>query len=378
MKKTLIITLEFPPTVGGIASYVDQMAASLDPAETIVLAPEVPGMATWDATRPYTILRRKFFFPKPIWPRWYRLLRHTKAICKQYGVERILVHHMLPAGYVAMRMKRSRKIPFLVFSHGTDFVYGTATPHKARMTRMVFNAADAIICNSQSLQTRLLEKLPGFENKTNVLYPCPNPNFFAASPEAEIQKLKSQYGLEGKNVLLSVSRLVSGKGFAHLLRLMPELLSRCPNLIWFIAGDGEKRPLFMKMIRERNLQNIVRYIGEVPHEQLAAYYDVADLFVLLTHPYQGIEEGLGLVFLEAAASGLPVVAGRSGGVSEAVAHNETGYVVDADNQEEVMQAITTLLTDEEKRHTFARAARARTQSTFVWETQLGIIRSWLT
>jgi len=377
MKKTLIITLEFPPTVGGIATYVDDLAGALDPTQTIVLAPEVPGMAAWDATRKYTVIRKKLLLPRFLWPRWLALWWHVRTICKERGVERIMVHHMLPAGYVAMRMKRAMKIPFIVFSHGTDFVLGTATPHKTKMTKMVLSATDKVICNSQSLKARLLQKLPMFAEKTEVLYPCPDAFFMQNSSPEQVEHLRTMYGLEGKKVLLSVSRLVDGKGFAHLLRLMPELLKRNPNLVWFIAGDGEKRGKIMDMIQERNLQNIVRFIGQVPHEELAAYYDIADLFVLLTHPFEGKEEGLGLVFLEAAASGLPVVAGASGGVAEAVADGETGYVVDVEKELDVMKAISSLLEDDQKRQQFSRAAQARIQSTFVWDTQLATIRPWL-
>ena len=377
MKRTLIITLEFPPSVGGIATYVDDLAGALNPAQTIVLAPVVPGMAAWDATRKYTIIRKKLLLPSFLWPRWLALWWHVRKVCKEREVERIIVHHMLPAGYVAMRMKRTMKISFIVFSHGTDFVLGTATPHKTRMTKMVLRAADMIICNSQSLKSRLLQKLPMFIEKTTVLYPCPDVFFTQPVPTQKIAQLQTMYGLEGKKVLLSVSRLVDGKGFAHLLRIMPELLKHNPNLVWFIAGDGEKRTKIMDMIRERNLQNIVRFIGQVPHEELAVYYHLADLFVLLTHPFEGREEGLGLVFLEAAAAGLPVVAGASGGVAEAVIDGETGYVVDTEKELDVINSITLLLDNEQKRLQFSRAAQARVQSTFVWENQLENILPWL-
>jgi|SRR3989338_7091420 len=384
MKKILLITLEHPPTIGGIATYCHDLAMTLPPDQVVVLASaERDQYATkneklaWDKEQPYKIIRRRLLFPKFIWPRWLRLAWHIGRIVKQEKIELIFVQHVLPVGYAAILIKKFFKTPFLLFSHGTDLLAGTASGWKKKMVRLVSRQAEQIIFNSESLKGRYRRVLPEFGKKFLVLYPCPDPEFLKPPAAAELGRLKTQYALEGKKVLLSVSRLAEGKGFPHLINALPEILKKNPHLVWFIIGDGPKRDIIIKLIRERNLQNIVRFVGEVPHPNLHAYYYLADLFVLLTHPDEGREEGLGLVFLEAAAAGLPIVAGRSGGVEEAVLDGQTGLIVEATNQSEVIKAISSLLSGKAYAAGLGAAAKKRIQTEFVWEKQVGKLALWL-
>src|SRR3989344_152049 len=377
MKKILLITLEHPPTIGGIATYCHDLAMTLPPDQVVVLASaERDQYATkneklaWDKEQPYKIIRRRLLFPKFIWPRWLRLAWHIGRIVKQEKIELIFVQHVLPVGYAAILIKKFFKTPFLLFSHGTDLLAGTASGWKKKMVRLVSRQAEQIIFNSESLKGRYRRVLPEFGKKFLVLYPCPDPEFLKPPAAAELGRLKTQYALEGKKVLLSVSRLAEGKGFPHLINALPEIFKKNPHLVWFIIGDGPKRDIITKLIRERNLQNIVRFVGEVPHPNLHAYYYLADLFVLLTHPDEGREEGLGLVFLESAAAGLPVIAGRSGGVEEAVLIGQTGLVVDIYQGDKIVaDSIIELLKNEEYAKTLGMNARMRLESDFKWGNQ---------
>jgi phosphatidylinositol alpha-1,6-mannosyltransferase len=178
--------------------------------------------------------------------------------------------------------------------------------------------------------------------------------------------------------MLSVSRLADGKGFPHLVRMMPDIIKKAPHVVWMIVGDGPKKELILEEIQKRNLQNVVRFVGQVPHEAMRVYYYLADLFVLLTHPDEGKEEGLGLVFLEAAAAGLPVIAGRSGGVEEAVLDGKTGMVFDLQAQaREIPAAIGDLLKDTAREKELGENAQARIRSNFQWEYQIDKLRPWL-
>lgn len=378
MKKTLIITLEFPPYVGGIASYVSQFALSLPPEDIMVLAPPRKGDKEWDAKQPYNIFRKKFYFPRFIWPRWLLLYVQVKKIVKTYKVDVIHLHHVLPIGYVAQRIYKKFGIPYLIFSHGTDIAYAARTKWKRARMMQVAKDTEQILVNSENLRTRLVNAFPELEDMTRVLYPCPDQAFLNPPPQKEINALVRQYALEGKKVLLSVSRLDEGKGFPHLIRMMPQILERIPNLVWFIVGDGAKRQEILDGIRANNLQNIVRFIGEIAHEELKKYYHMADVFVLLTHPDSGKEEGLGLVFLEAATAGLPIVAGRSGGVQEAVLDGKTGMVIDVNsNSDKVIDAIVSLLENSSLSTTLGQAGQERIKRQFVWKEQLKAIREWM-
>ena len=158
---------------------------------------------------------------------------------------------------------------------------------------------------------------------------------FEPIDEQKVEEIRDQYALSGKTIMLSVGRIHSGKGFLYLVRLLPTLVARFPNLVWVVVGTGKELPLLQKEIEKLGIENRVRLVGEAPHDTIRLWYALADLFVLLTHPVAKQKEGFGLVYIEAAAMGVPVVAGRGGGVNEAVIHGQTGLVVDAMNDKEV-------------------------------------------
>ena len=370
--------MEYPPQVGGIATYVDQMAGSFEPTQIVLLAPPHKDAKDWDASRPFLVIRKPFLYPSFIWPRWLKLYREVKKLIKTYGIEQIHLHHILPVGYVANMMLRKFKIPYIVFSHGTDVSAMAATKRKSAAAKRIALQSEQIIVNSKNLEQRLLESLPELEGHTSVLYPSPTQVFFEQPSVEEIDELRAKYGLQGMHVMLTVSRFVHGKGFQYLVPAVAEILKKVPHLVWFIVGDGAEKDRILADIRKHNLQNIVRFVGELPHEELQLYYHLADQFVLLTHPYNGMEEGLGLVFLEAAAAGLPVVAGKSGGVVESVEDGVTGVVIDVlEHPERVAEQVIEFFEHPEKAKAFGAAGRERMKREFVWDAQLDRIKQYL-
>ncbi len=378
MKRTLIITMEYPPQVGGIATYVDQMAGSFDPQQVVLLAPPHEGSKQWDKKRPFLIIRSSFLYPKFIWPRWLKLYKEVKHLVRTYGIEQIHLHHILPVGYVANLLFRKFKIPYLVFSHGTDISAVGATKKKKMAALKIAKQSARVIVNSNNLEQRLLTAFPALEGHTSVLYPSPSEAFSERPDQSVIDEMRAKYGLQGKHVMLTISRFVHGKGFQYLVPAVAEILTRVPHLVWFVVGNGEEKQKILADIRKHNLQNIVRFIGEVPHEELQLYYHLADQFVLLTHPYNNMEEGLGLVFLEAASAGLPIVAGKSGGVEEAVKDGVTGVIVDVlNNPQRVVEEVVSFFEDKEKAHKYGEAGKKRMAEEFVWDVQLERIKDYL-
>ncbi len=378
-KKTLIITLEHPPQIGGIATFVHQLAQALPHDQTVVLAPHMVEDAEWDKTASYKMIRAHLFYPAFIWPRWLRMFFIVRRIVKEERIERIMVHHCLPVGYIAFLIRILTGIPYIVFSHGTDVLANTRSSWKKDMSRMILKSADYLLFNSESLKHRLLDVLPEFASKSMVLYPCPDETFFTPPNTEEVELLRHQLALEGKQVLLSIARLDEGKGFPHLVKIMPEILKRVPNLVWVIIGNGPKRDSIYEDIRSNSLQNVVRYMGDVPHKDIKKYYYLADVFALFTHPEpDGREEGLGMVFLEAAACGKAVVAGKSGGVGEAVLHGQTGMVVGVyGDLAGAGQTIVDLIKDRAMCDRLGMAAQERIKAQFVWEKQLQVLEQWI-
>lgn len=369
MKKTLIITLEYPPQVGGIASYIYNLSANLPSEDIVIYAPHLKGDKETDAATSWKTYRRAPYWPF-FWPHWLRLYFQIAKIIEIEKIEQIHVHQVLPVGYVAYLLKKFKKIPYTIFLHGTDIEM--ALQKKRNKFIKLCLAAQNIVVNSQFLKQKLesrIENLP----PTKIIYPCPGELFYNAPLETELTSLRAKLALNGKRVLITVARMAEGKGYPHLVRIVNKMLIKFPNLVWLIVGDGPKKQAIIELVQKNNLQNIARFMGNVEYKELIKYYYLSELFVLLTHRDETSEEGWGTVFLEAAACGLPVVAGRVGGVEEAVEHGKTGLVVDVYQDAMVEAAIANLLNDENLRRQMGAAAKERVRSLFNWQKQAQIL-----
>jgi phosphatidylinositol alpha-1,6-mannosyltransferase len=365
--KTLILTLEYPPQIGGVASYTYNLAKYLATQEVVVYAPKMAGDAEFDKKNSWKVVRGRPYF-KFFWPRWLRLFWEIKKIIKQENIGQIYVHHALPAGYVAYLLKKFYKIPYTIFFHGTDLLMGIK--NKKAKLRKVCLAADKIVVNSNYLKNLFANNFEDVKTEVVVVHPSPAEIFLQPQPEAELKKIKSQLALDGKKVIITVARMSEGKGFPHLIRLLPKILEKVPNLVWLIIGDGPKKNEILTAIQKNYLQNVTRFIGQVPYAQLPKYYQISDLFVLLTHPDENSQEAWGTSFIEAAASGIPSVAGRSGGVEESVENLVTGLLVDVYQDQSIISAISDILKETEYAKKMGQAGKERVLREFTWEKQL--------
>ncbi|EKD43180.1 MAG: hypothetical protein ACD_72C00416G0001 [uncultured bacterium] len=164
--------------------------------------------------------------------------------------------------------------------------------------------------------------------------------------------------------------MAEGKGFPHMVRMLSEIIVKVPNVVWLVIGDGPKSKEVFQMVQKNSLQNVVRFLGNIDPQEIYKYYHLADLFVLLTHKDEAHEEGWGTVFLEAAACGLPVVAGRVGGVEEAVLDGQTGVVVEVYQDQSVIPAIITMLNDSTTSKKMGDFGRERVKNNFRWEKEI--------
>jgi phosphatidylinositol alpha-1,6-mannosyltransferase len=368
--KTLLVTLEFPPQIGGIASYTYNLASHWpEDSELIILAPKMKGDIEFDSQNKWKVYRRAPLF-RFFWPRWIKLLWQVWQISKKEKIGMIFVNHALPAGYVGLIIKKILKIPFVVFFHGTDLEKGTKNRWKKKMLEIVCRNADKIIINSVFLKSKFETKFEKIKKDIEIVYPCPGDHFFKEVPTEEIDQLKSKLAIEGKKVILTVARISEGKGYPHLMRLLPKILQKIPNVVWLIVGDGPKKEALLKMAQKDYLQNIVRFVGKIPYQDLPKYYQVADLFVLLTHVDEDNEEGWGTVFLEASSSGLPIVAGQVGGVEESVENLVSGLIVDVYYDNAVVSAIVDLLNKSGYAKQMGEAGKERVAKEFIWGKQI--------
>lgn len=366
--KILIITLEYPPQIGGVASYTYNLAKNLPNEEVVVYAPKMDGDADFDRKNHWQTVRANPFVWF-IWPHWLRMLWQVWRLVKREKIQVIYAHHALPVGYIAYLLKKISKIPFVLFFHGTDLSLGIK--NKKEKLKKICLAADKIVVNSEYLKNKFLSAFEGVNKEIAVVYPCPNDIFLQTVSDVELKKLKSKLALEGKKVIITVARMSEGKGYPHLIRLLPKILEKIPNLVWLIIGDGPKKDEIIKSIQKNYLQNVTRFIGKIPYTELPKYYQLADLMVLLTHPDESLaEEAWGTAFVEAAASGLPVVAGRAGGVEEAVLNMQTGLVVDVYQDTSIVAAVSELLRNSDYARQMGQTGKERVKREFNWQEQL--------
>lgn len=367
--KTLIITLEYPPQVGGIASYIYNLALHLDPDQTVVYAPKMKDSKEFDVLNKWKTYRLNPYFSF-IWPRWIRMYLQISSLVKAEKIEQIYVNHVLPVGYVAYLIKKFKKIPFTIFLHGTDISMAMVNKSKRNKFIKLCRSANTIVVNSDFLKNKVMSVVDGLTD-IRVLYPCPADNFLLDDVNKdELSILRSKLALGGKKVMITVARMVEGKGYPHLIHMLPEILKQIPNAVWLVVGDGPKYKEILTMVQKNSLQNVVRFVGNIQASEIRKYYRLADLFVLLTHKDEHREEGWGTVFLEAAACGLPVVAGQVGGVEEAVLNGQTGLLVDIHQEQATVGAIVSLLKDAKLAQQYGQAGKERVVNYFKWENEV--------
>ncbi len=366
--KTLIITLEYPPQIGGVASYTYNLAKNMPATDIVVYTVKTDGGADFDKKNSWKVVRGKPF-SLFLWPHWVKMLGEIWGLVEKEKITKIYVHHALPVGYVAYLLKKFKKIPYVIFFHGTDLDLGIK--NKKNKLKKICLAAEKLVFNSNFLKNKFQSAFEDVKTEISVVHPCPNDIFLQTVPEGELKKIKSQLALEGKSVVITVARMIEGKGYPHMIRLLPKILEKVPNLVWLIIGDGPKKDEIIKSIQKNYLQNVTRFIGKLPYTELPKYYQLADLMVLLTHPDESsAEEAWGTAFVEAAASGLPVVAGRAGGVEEAVLDRQTGLVVDVYQDQSIISAVSELLRNKDYAKQMAQAGKERVMREFNWSEQL--------
>lgn len=370
MRKTLLITIDFPPQRGGVATYLSNVCRNLDADKIFVLANKLPSSEHFNHKQSYKIIRANLFYGF-LWPAWLRTLRQAKKVIRQEKIEQILISHILPMGYIALLLR----LPYFVSLHGYDVLAAQKTAWKKYWLLKILNKSKAIIVNSNFTKQEVL-KLGISADKIIIVYPCPN-----IKPEnlipAERQALKTELELHVKKVILSVGRLVARKGFDKVIEALPEVLKQVPNLVYLIVGNGKYKDELEKLALKLKVLDHVTICEDIPDTNLPSYYDMADVFIMPARQMESDVEGFGIVYLEANSFGKPVIAGKSGGASEAVIDGQTGVLVDPENVSEIAKAIIHLMNNQEYSMKLGAQGKERVLNEFKWEKQVAKLRNIL-
>jgi phosphatidylinositol alpha-1,6-mannosyltransferase len=352
----LLVTNDFPPKVGGIQSYLYELWRRLPPDEATVLTTPYRGDAAWDAEQKFRVVRTK---QKVLLPT-AKLGRDIDALAREVKANVIFLDPMLPLGQLGPRL---RAAPYVVIAHGAEITVPGRLPVSRLLARRVLRGASAVVAAGE-YPAHEAEHVAGMNLRTVIVPPGVDTARFVPLPDASARAaVRARFGLApNRPFVLGLSRLVPRKGFDVVIDAVRDL--RHVQLV--IAGTGRDHS---RLERHASGTANVHFLGRIADDDLPLLYGAADVFAMCCRDrWGGLEaEGFGIVFLEAAACGVPAVAGRSGGAHEAVADGVTGYVVPPRDVRAVRDAVETLCRDDALRATMGAAAHRRAVEEFSYE-----------
>ncbi len=358
--KHLLVTNDFPPKIGGIQSLLWEWWRRLPSDRFAVLTSPYAGAAEFDAAQPFRVERvaEPVLLPHPI------MVRRVNDLARRFGAELVVLDPAVPLGLIGP----SLALPYDVVLHGAEVtVPGRMPGSKQALAYVLRNARHVIAAGSYPAAEA--ERAAGRPLPTTIVPPGVDVERFRPLTALERDESRRRFELpiDGR-VVLGVSRLVPRKGFDNAIRAVARLAPTHPDVVLAIAGGGRDEQRLRRLAADVGAP--VRFLGRVPNDDLPRLYGCADVFTMLCrNRWGGLEqEGFGIVFVEAAACGVPQVAGDSGGAAEAVADGETGLVVrDPDDVSEAVAALSHLLDDDAERQRMGKAARRRAEVEFSYE-----------
>ncbi|MFD7720090.1 glycosyltransferase family 4 protein [Streptomyces sp. NPDC059814] len=380
MDKTLIVTNDFPPRPGGIQAFLHNMALRLDPDRIVVYAstwkrgPEgAAATAAFDAEQPFTVVRDRttMLLPTP------RVTRRAVQLLRTHGCSSVWFGAAAPLGLMAPALRRAGARRLVATTHGHEAGWAQL-PASRQLLRRIGEGTDTITYLGEYTRSRIAAALtPAAADRMVQLPPGVDEKTF--HPDSGGDLVRARLGLTDRPVVVCVSRLVPRKGQDTLILAMPAILAEVPDAVLLIVGGGPYAGELRKLAAETGVLDSVRFTGPVPWAELPAHYGAGDVFAMPCRTRRGglDVEGLGIVYLEASATGLPVVAGDSGGAPDAVLDGETGWVVHGGRAEESAERIVTLLGDAELRRRMGERGRAWVEEKWRWDLLAQKLRALL-
>ncbi|MER8088253.1 glycosyltransferase family 4 protein [Streptomyces sp. NPDC094048] len=361
MGSTLVITNDFPPRQGGIETFVHAMATRIPDDDVVVYTSREPGDAAYDAALPFPVVRDSSGMLLPT----RRVTRRAVEIAEAHGCDRVWFGAAAPLALMAPALRRSGIRRMVATTHGHE-IWWARTPGARRMMRRIGEGVDVVTYLGQYTRARI-EPALGPRARMSRLVPGVDAQVYRPDADAGLD-LRTELGLNGERVILCVARLVPRKGQDMLIRALPLIRREVPDAVLVVVGRGPDEARLRKMAGRLD-GSAVRFVGGKSHTETPAYYAAADVFAMPCRTRKGgLEaEGLGIVFLEAAASGVPVVVGDSGGAPDTVLDGRTGRVVDGTDVAAVAGALTRILLDGELAAEMGAAGREWARESWSWD-----------
>jgi phosphatidylinositol alpha-1,6-mannosyltransferase len=371
--RTLIVTNDFPPRTGGIESFVLAVAERLPADSVVVHTARQAGDAAFDAGLPFPVVRDRspLMVPTPA------IARRAADIAKGEGCDRVWFGAAAPLGLMAPTLRAAGVERTVATTHGHE-VWWAAVPGTRQALRAIGERNDVVTYLGEYCRSRVAAALtPAARSRMAQLTPGVDDTEF--HPGAGGDRVRARHGLGDRPVVVCVSRMVPRKGQDVLVRALPLVQAHVPDAALLLVGGGPHRRAVERLVARLGLERDVVVAGRVPWGETPAYYAAGDVFCMPTRSrLGGLEvEALGICYLEAAATGLPVVAGDSGGAPDAVLDGENGFVVDGRSVAGVAERLVQLLSDRELAARFGARGREWVSQSWLWEHQAARLQQLL-
>ena len=371
-RRTLIVTNDYPPRPGGIQAFVHELASRQPAGEVVVYAPAWKRAAAFDAALPYPVVRHPGSLMLPT----ADVASRAVDIARADGLDTVWFGAAAPLGLLAARLRRDASATRTVAStHGHE-VGWARTPGMRKLLRLIGDRND-VVTYLGAYTKAIVAPAFGSHPQLAQLASGVDPDVFR--PGAGGAEVRRRLGLADRPVVVCVSRLVPRKGQDTLVRALPAIRLRVPDAALLLVGGGPYRGTVERLARENDVAEHVVCTGSVPWEELPAHYDAGDVFAMpcRTRAAGWDVEGLGIVYLEASATGLPVVAGDSGGAPDALLPGETGELVRGGDVSAVAKAVGDLLADPQRAQALGRRGRDWVTERWQWSTMAQRLRNLL-
>jgi phosphatidyl-myo-inositol dimannoside synthase len=396
MRRTLIVTNDFPPRQGGIQSFVHELALRLDPDQLTVYAPKWDGAAAFDAAQPFEVVRHRtsLMIGGP------GVRRRAAGLARSRNAEVVIFGASAPLGLITPVLRKAGVRRAIAITHGHEAGWA-ALPVARQLLHRIGDRTDVMTYLGEYFRVRVASALsPQAAARMARLHPGVDTGIFHPDPEARLM-VRGRYGLADRPVVVCVSRLVARKGQDTLLRAWPKVIKKIPDAALLIVGGGSfaaalhrlsertgltasihsvgqaPRTVGRQELAAATVRPSVYFTGPVPQAELPAHYAAGDVFSMPCRTRRGglDVEGLGIVYLEASATGLPVVGGDSGGAPDAILEGETGYVVGGRDVRALSDRLIALLQDPASAKAMGDKGRAWVERDWNWDVTASRLRA---
>jgi phosphatidylinositol alpha-1,6-mannosyltransferase len=364
VSRVLLVTNDFPPRPGGIQQFVHNLAVRQPHGSLVVYASRWAGWEKFDAEQPFPVVREDTSVLLPT----RAVARRAAELARDYDCDRVLFGAAAPLGLLAAGLRERAGVRRAVaITHGHETGWA-ALPGARAMLRRIARGVDVVTYLGEYTRVRLAKAVGDLTTLERL---APGVDTQAFRPTVDGLGVRQRYRLRDRPVIVCVSRLVPRKGQDSLIRALPAVRRRVRDAALLLVGGGPYRSTLEVMAREEGVSDHVIFTGSVPWEELPNHYAAGDLFAMPCRTRRGglDVEGLGIVYLEASATGLPVVGGDSGGAPDAVHEGETGFVVPGTDRDALVERLTEVLADPGLSRRLGEAGRAWVEAEWRWETQ---------